>query len=183
MSDRANFPSKTEIVKIGKLIQTFSVITLLLNTKIFVQAESKKLIYEGMRQGSSWSVYLLNKKFVKKVKLGGETRRLYLVDKEINSNDGNVSQNTNLIQCSTSQPFVAFKNDYEQQMAIVHFINPGEEPYGYNSGSHWLYWAVCHDLWKPWEYKLDLKASQFGYSGQLESQQIEVPYGLLQYLK
>ena len=169
-------------MKISKLTQIFIALTLVLNTSIIAQAESKKLIYEGMRQGISWTVYLLNKKFVKEVKLGGETRRLYLVDlgdEKTNSSNGTKM----LVQCSTSQPFVAFKDSYEQQMAVIHFINPGEEPGGYNSGSHWTYWAVCHDLWKPWEYKLDLKASQFGYSGQLENQQIEVPYGLLQYLK
>ena len=161
----------------------FIAIIWLLNIDILAQAESKKLIYEGARQGTEWAVYLLNKKLVKKVELGGETRRLYLVNLEINNSYDGVTKQTNLIQCSTSQPFVAFKSDYEQQMAIIHFINPGEEFYGYNSGSHWTYWAVCHDLWQPWEYKLDLKASQFGYSGQLESNQIEIPYGLLQYLK
>lgn len=170
-------------MKFDKLIKIFIAIIWLLNTNIIAQAESKKLIYQGMQQGISWSVYLLNKKFVKEVKLGGETRRLYLVDEETKVSDGEVGQQTILIQCSTSQPFVAFEDSYDQQMAIFHFINPGEEPGGYNSGSHWTYWTVCHDLWKPWEYKLDYKASQLGYSGQLESQQIEVPYGLLQYLK
>jgi hypothetical protein len=169
-------------MKIGKLTLIFVTLTLLLNTNIIAQAESKKLIYEGMQQGISWSVYLLNKKFVKEVKLGGETRRLYLVDEEIKSDDG-VRQQTNLVQCSTSEPFIAFKDEYEPQMAIIDYLNPGGEMFGYNTGDHWKYWAVCHDLWKPWEYKLDLKASQFGYSGKLESQQIEVPYGLLQYLK
>lgn len=170
-------------MKVGKLIQIFIVLLWLFNTNINAKANSKKLIYEGMRQGFSWSVNLLNKKFVKEVKLGGETRRLYLVDIEVSSSHDGVSQGTNLIQCSTSQPFVAFKDDYERQMAVIHFINPGEEPSGYHTGSHWTYWVVCHDLWQPWEYKLDLKASQFGYSGDLESEQIELPYGLLQYLK
>jgi hypothetical protein len=68
-------------------------------------------------------------------------------------------------------------------MAIIHFINPGEEPGGYNSGSHWTYWTVCHDLWQPWEYNLNYKATQLGYSTELKSEQMEIPYGLLQYLK
>ena len=77
-------------MKISKLTQIFVALTLVLNTNIHAQAESKKLIYEGARQGSSWAVYLLNKKLVKKVELGGETRRLYLVDLEIdNSYSGN----------------------------------------------------------------------------------------------
>ena len=165
-------------MKISKLTQIFIALTLVLNANIIAQAESKKLIYEGMRQGISWTVYLLNKKFVKEVKLGGETRRLFLVDEEINSSNGGVSRNTNLIQCSTSEPFVAFKDDYEQQMAVIDFINPGDELSGHRTGSDWTYWAVCHDLWKPWEYDLNYKAKQLGYSTQLENQQIEVPYGL-----
>ena len=122
-------------MRISKLIKTFIALTLLLNIRIDAQADSKKLIYKGMRQGISWSVYLLNKKFVKEVKLGGETRRLYLVD--LGDEKTNSSNDTKmLVQCSTSQPFVAFKDDYEQQMAVIHFINPGEEPSGYHTGSH-----------------------------------------------
>ena len=140
-------------------------------------------MYQGMRQGISWTVYLLNKKFVKEVKLSGETRQLYLVDEETKVSNGEVSQQTILIQCSTSQPFVAFKDSYEQQMAIIDFINPGEEPGGFNSGSYSTYWIVCHDLWQPWEYDLNYEATQLSYSTELKSEQIEIPYGLLQYLK
>ena len=126
-------------MKIGKLTLMFVALTLVLNTNIIAQAESKKLMYQGMRQGISWTVYLLNKKFVKEVKLSGETRRLYLVDEETKVSNGEVSQQTILIQCSTSQPFVTFKDSYEQQMAIIDFINPGEEPGGFNSGSYSTY--------------------------------------------
>ncbi|PPS41947.1 hypothetical protein [Chroococcidiopsis sp. TS-821] len=148
-----------------------------------VQAEGKKLIYESSRQGTDWKVYLLNKRFVKKLELGGESRRLYLIDLEVDSNYDGVTRQTNLVQCSTSKPFVAFKSDFEQQMAVIHVINLGGSPYGYNSGSHWIYWTVCHNLWQPWQYDLESRATRLGYTTELESEQIEIPYGLLQHLK
>lgn len=55
--------------------------------------------------------------------------------------------------------------------------------YGYNTGSNWIYWAVCHDFYLPWEQDLSAKAIQLGYSTELGSQQIEMPYVLFQNLK
>jgi len=148
-----------------------------------VFAETKRLIYEDTRQGISWKVYLLNKKFVKEVELGGETRRLYLIDVEIDNSESGVSQQTNLIQCSKSQPFVAFKDEYISGMAIINFINPGGETYGYNAGTHWEYWAICHDIWQPWKRDLVFQARQLGYSTELNSEQIRIPYELMQLLR
>jgi hypothetical protein len=159
-------------MKISKLIKPFIVLIWLLNINILVRSQSKQLIYEGASQGTEWSVYLLDK-----------NRRLYLVNLEIDNSYSGNSQQTNLIQCSTAQPFVAFKDDRDRHMAIIHYINPGEEPYGYNSGSHWNYWAVCHNLFDAWKYNLNLKANQLGYSTKLNSEQIEIPSELLQYLK
>jgi hypothetical protein len=170
-------------MKVNKLSKILIILISLLTTNIHASAESKKLIYEDSRQGSSWSVYLLDKKLIKEIELGGETRRLYLVNEEINSSYDGIRQQTNLVQCSTSQPFIAFKDEYEQQMAIIHYINPGGEMFGYNTGDHWTYWAVCHDLFSPREYDLKLRANELGYSTKLESQQLEIPYELLQYLK
>jgi hypothetical protein len=170
-------------MKVSKLIKLFIALIWLFNINIIAQAESKKLIYEGSRQGSSWSVYLLNKKLIKEIELGGEIRRLYLVNEEVNRSYDGVHQQTNLVQCSTSQPFIAFKNEYEPQMAIIHYINPGGEMFGYDTGDHWTYWAVCHDLFSSWEYDLKLRATQLGYSTKLESQQLEIPNELLQYLE
>ncbi len=58
-------------------------------------------------------------------------------------------------------------------MAIIHFINPGGDMYGYNTGDHWTYWSVCHDLWQPWKYNLKSQAIELGYSTKLESKQID----------
>jgi len=170
-------------MNVAKLAGIVMALAWSLNCNTQIQAETKKLIYEDARQGTSCQVYLLNKKFVNKVTNGGETRNLYLVDVEIDNSYSGVSRQTNLIQCSTSEPFVAFKDDYKPGMAILHFINPGGDISGYNKGSHWEYWVVCHDLWEPWKYNLKSKARQLGYSTQLLSEQIEVPYGLMQYLR
>lgn len=170
-------------MKINQLIITFLVLIGLLNIGSDAQEESKKLIYGGARQGTEWTVYLLNKKLAQEVNLAGETRRLYLVDLEIDNSDDGISRKTNLIQCSTIEPFIAFKDDYEQQMAVINFLNLGGEIYGYNSESHWLYWAICHDIFSAWEYDLKSQALQLGYSPKLKSQQIRIPYGLMQNLK
>ncbi len=65
-------------MRLGGLAGIVITLAWVLNLNAHVQAETKKLIYESGRQGVSWAVYLLNKKFVKEVELGGETRRLYL---------------------------------------------------------------------------------------------------------
>ncbi len=98
-------------MKLGRLASIVITLAWVLNLNAHVQAETKRLIYQSGRQGVSWAVYLLNKKFVKEVELGGETRRLYLVELETDNSDSGVSRQTHLIQCSTSQPFVAFKDD------------------------------------------------------------------------
>ena len=170
-------------MKINQLIPTSIFFTWLLSASIDAPAQSKKLIYEGLRQGTSWSVYLLNKEPVKQIERGGETKQLYVVNLETDSSYDGISQQTNIVQCSTSQPFIAFKDDYDTAMAIVHYINPGGEMYGYNTASNWIYWAVCHDLYSPWDYDLTSKATQLGYSTELGSQQVEMPYVLLQYLE
>ncbi|MEB3218368.1 MAG: hypothetical protein VKN72_19335, partial [Nostocales cyanobacterium 94392] len=146
-------------------------------------AQNKRLMYEGFRQGTSWKVYLLNKKLAQEIKLGGETRRLYLVDLEINNSYSGIKRRTDLVQCSASAPFVAFKDDSIPQTAILHYINPGGEWAGYNQDSHLQYWVICHDLWKPLDSDLKRLAKQFGYSTQLESMQVEIPYGLMDKLK
>ena len=147
------------------------------------QAESKRLISQGSHMGTSWKVYLLNKKFVKEVKLGGETRKLYLAEMEINNSYSGTSKRTSLFQCSTSAPFVAFKDDAMRGLAIIHYINPGGEWFGYNVGDHQQYWAVCHDLWELPTEQWTVQAKKLGYSTDLKSEQIEIPYELMQSLK
>ncbi|NJO65938.1 MAG: hypothetical protein HC836_50060 [Richelia sp. RM2_1_2] len=168
-------------MKLKKLLSLATIFVLLGNTSAY--AQNKRLMYEGFRQGTSWKVYLLNKKLAQEIKLGGETRRLYLVDLEIDNSDNGIKKRTDLVQCSTEAPFVAFKDDYSVQTAILHYINPGGEWSGYNQDSHLQYWVICHDLWKPFDYDLKRLAKQFGYSMQLESTQVEIPYGSMDKLK
>ena len=142
-------------MKLKKLLSLVIIFVFSGNTSAYPQ--SKRLMYEGFQQGSSWKVYLLNKKLAQEIQLSGETRRLYLVDLEIDSNDSGIKKRrTDLVQCSASQPFVAFKNDDLKQTAILHYINPGGEWSGYNKDSHLEYWIICQELWKPFDY--DLKA-------------------------
>lgn len=168
-------------MKLKKFLGLVTILVFLGNTSAYPQ--SKRLMYEGFRQGTSWKVYLLNQKLAQEIKLGGETRRLYLVDLEINDSFSGIKRRTDLVQCSTSAPFVAFKNDNLPQTAILHYINPGADPSGYNQDSHWQYWIICHKLWKPFDYDLKVKAKQFGYSTQLKSKQVEIPYKLMDQLK
>ena len=170
-------------MKFAKLAVILILLASSWNYNTQIRAETKKLIYEDARQGISWKVYLLKKKLVTKVTYGGETRKGYLVDLEINNSYSGVYRQTNLIQCSTASPFVAFKDRDTPKMAILHFINPGGEISGYDKGSHWEYWVVCHELWEPWKYNLSSKARQLGYSTQLSSEQIEIPYQVMQYLR
>lgn len=150
------------------------------------QAQSKQLIYQRSRIGDTWRVYLLNKKLVKEVKLGGETRRLYLADMKVDFSSTGVTKRTSLFQCSTSAPFVAFKDSSVSGLAILHYINPGGNWFGYNVGSHWEYWAVCHDVWdaqRTNDSDLAAKARQLGYSTELKTEQIEIPHELMRSLK
>lgn len=164
-----------------KLASLVGILVLVLS--LSAHAQSKRLMFEGTRQGVTWRVYLLNKKLTKTMKVSGETRRLYLVNLEVVNSSSGISRRTDLVQCSTSRPFVAFKADFIPDSAIIHYINPGGETFGYNADSHWQYWVVCHDLWQPWEQDLAAKAKQLGYSMKLESEQVEIPYGVMQYLK
>ncbi|KAF3884234.1 MULTISPECIES: hypothetical protein [Nostocales] len=164
-----------------KLASLTGVLLLVLN--LSAHAQSKRLVSEGARQGVTWKVYLLNKQLTKTVKLNGETRRLYLANVEVSNSYSGVSRRTDLIQCSTSRPFVAFKDNAIPDSAIVHYINPGGETFGYNADSHWEYWVVCHELWQPQEQDLTSRAKQLGYSMKLKSEQVEVPEDIMPYLK
>lgn len=170
-------------MKITQIGTIFLILIFLASATISARSQSKKLMYRGARQGTEWTVYLLNKKLVQTVELGGETRKIYSIDLEIDNSYSGISQQTNLVQCSTSQPFIAFKDSDREKVAILHFLNPGGEQFGYNSDSHSIYWIICHELWQPWEYDLKSQAVELGYSTRLESQQIEIPYGMLQDLK
>ncbi|MEB3217032.1 MAG: hypothetical protein VKN72_12510 [Nostocales cyanobacterium 94392] len=72
-------------MKLKNLLNLAIIFVFLGNTSAY--AQSKRLMYEGFRQGTSWKVYLLNKKLAQEIKLGGETRRLYLVDLEREQRD------------------------------------------------------------------------------------------------
>ncbi|MBV6627797.1 MAG: hypothetical protein KI793_33555 [Rivularia sp. (in: Bacteria)] len=167
-----------------KIKYTFTlafIFILLINTTAYSQ--NKRLMYEGMRQGVSWKVYLLNKKLAKQINIAGKTRKLYLADLEIHNSDSGIKRKTHLVQCSTEQPFVAFKDNNSTGTVILHHINPGGEWFGYNRESHQEYWIICHNLWKPFDYDLQAKAKQYGYSPQLRGYQSIIPYGVMNNIK
>jgi hypothetical protein len=53
----------------------------------------------------------------------------------------------------------------------------------YESGRQGVSWAVCHDVWQDSQRDLASQARQFGYSTELSSEQVEVPYALMQSLR
>jgi hypothetical protein len=168
-------------MKINKIMKTYIVLFWLMMS-LTANAESKQMVYEYSRQGSTMIAYLLKKYTIKEYKSGDE-RRIYLIELKINYEKNESSRETSIIQCSNNQPFYAFAPDGKSGMVIIDFLNPGGEMYGYNTTDHWTYWVVCHDLWQPWEYDLKSKAINLGYSTKLTSTQMKIPYEIFQYLK
>lgn len=80
------------------------------------------------------------------------------------------------VLCSTERPLVIYaEND---QYRLDH-INPGAVPPNYAVPSHSLYWAVCHDVDTVFELPAETmteKASELGYSSELEARQTTTPF-------
>ncbi len=146
-------------------------------------AQAKQLVDAGCRQGSCWETFVLNKKRVAQDRLAGVTSQLYKVELETKSKSG-TNRSINWVYCSTRQPFLAFSDSADKNLLYVHYLNPGGEVFGYNTGSNKIYWAVCHDDWtvqvlSP-EQGLAQKAQRLGYSLDLQSDQREIPKQILQ---
>jgi hypothetical protein len=157
-----------------------------------LQAAPKRLIASDLNQGQRTQSFWLNQTLVQTFRLGGETRRIYSVDVEVVATAADsdriksTRRQTNLVQCSTAAPFIAFKSPFEKDVAILDYLNPGGDVFGYNQGSHWLYWAVCQNLWVAQsltDYDLAAKAKSLGYSPDLKVEQVEIPYMLMRSLK
>lgn len=158
--------------------------TLLASWTFPVLAQSARMYTSGCRQGTCWENFVLGKTQVSQHRSGGVTHTLYEVDVQLNNTYSGTEQATMWVQCSIDEPFVGFRSpDLDADVVYLHYINPGGDVFGYNAGSHDLYWAVCHDQWNPEGYPeagLAELARSLGYSTQLESEQKEVPATLFQ---
>ena len=148
-------------------------------------AQTKQVLDQGCRQGNCWESSLINQKLVHQNQLGGVTSKLYKLDVE-NKRTGRetkIERTSRWVYCSTSQPFVAFTPS-DSDLIYIHYLNPGGDVFGYNSGSHRMYWAICHNIWNAKVFKpqegLAQKARELGYSTSLQSDQREIPKQLFQ---
>jgi len=142
-------------------------------------AQTGQLVSGGCRQGYCWETYLQSQQAVHHNRLGGVESTLYEVMLESHNSEG-TEQRTQWVYCSTSEPFIAFDSFGDDDLMILHYLNPGGQTVGgYNADSHRLYWAVCHDIWDAdiWNPGTGLasQASQLGYSLTLEEGQREIP--------
>lgn len=158
--------------------------TLLTLSALPASAQSARMYTSGCRQGTCWESFVLGQTQLSQNQLGGVTNTLYAVDVQTSNTYSGTENKTMWVQCSINQPFVGFKSGSEADVIYLHYINPGGDVFGYNSGSHDLYWAVCHDQWNvtAWKPQSELAslARSLGYSTQLESEQKEVPASLFQ---
>lgn len=161
-----------KLVKPRIIATTLMVLSFGLNTSV----AAKTPISEGTRQGVTWKTYLLNTNYVKPIVRGEETRRIYLANTETHNSSSGISRRTDLLQCSTSEPFVSFNiTESGRGITIVHYINPGGDS-GAFPASHNLYWAVCHQVYEPWKRDLVTQAKQLGYSLNLTERQTKIPH-------
>lgn len=147
--------------------------------KLSVRPKTKQLIFTGMNQGISWQVFLLNTKPAGQIKVQDEVRKLYLVDLETIVNKTTTTKFIDLVQCSTTSPFVATRDStFNSKNTYVAFLNPGGDISGANYSTHMLYWTVCHGLKNAQGYQLEeLKslAKRLGYTTELENPSVEIP--------
>ncbi|MCS6812374.1 MAG: hypothetical protein NZ772_02200 [Cyanobacteria bacterium] len=139
-------------------------------------ALARTLYTSGMRQGISWQSYLLSRRQVSQNSLGGVKSQVYVVEVETQVASQPVQRSRHWVHCSTRQPFVAFPGTAGMKdWVIIHYLNPGGEYSGYNTDSHRLYWAVCHNMFRAHLDTLGRRARDLGYPGNLPSDQREVP--------
>jgi hypothetical protein len=152
-------------------------VSLFLVTSFAALAQSKNI--GDCQQGNCWETYILGKRVIRQYQLSGDKRTIYSVDLKTIS-DGKTERNQKWVQCSTSEPFVAFIPSPDaytpKNLVFIHYINPGGKfiP-NYERGSHKTYWAVCHNIWRDHPYEMGKVAKSLGYSLQLPSNQREVP--------
>ncbi|MBD1856752.1 MULTISPECIES: hypothetical protein [Leptolyngbya] len=149
-------------------------------------AQTKQVLDAGCRQGTCWESSLISKKLVHQNQLGGEPSKLYKLEVE-NKRTGRSTQierTSRWVYCSTSEPFVAFSPSPKEDLIYFHYLNPGGDVFGANSGSNRTYWAICHDAWNANVFRpeegLARKVRQLGYSLTLQSVQREIPKQLFQ---
>lgn len=153
---------------------------LLLANPFSALAQSKNI--GDCQKGHCWEIYILGKRLIRQYQLGRDKRTIYLVNLKTIS-DGKATRDQNWVQCSTSEPFVAFLpspglpgQSSPKEVVVIHYINPGGKFIAnYERGSHKIYWAVCHNIFRDHPYDMGQIARRLGYSSQLPSNQREVP--------
>ena len=149
-------------------------------------AQTSQVADSGCRQGTCWETTLLGKQLVHQNQLGGEPNTLYKVEVETKRTGKTMQteRSSQWIYCSTSEPFRAFTSSFKEDLIFIHYLNPGGDVFGYNAGSHRIYWAICHNVWNAKVFKpqegLAQKARELGYSDSLQSSQKEIPKQLFQ---
>lgn len=167
-------------------ILKFITLSSILTVSLPAIAQPKQVLDSGCRQGTCWESSLLSRTLVHQNQLGGAANQLYKIEVEtqFTGNDSKTEQTSRWVYCSTSQPFVAFTSSPNDELIYLHYLDPGGDVFGYNSGSNRIYWAVCHDIWNAKVFSpqegLARKAQQLGYSRSLQSDQREIPKQLFQ---
>jgi hypothetical protein len=133
-------PLKLESLKLA------SILGVLIAVLIPFSAQAKQRVDAGCRQGICWETFVLNKKLVRQDRLAGVASQLYKIELETKLKSG-TNRSTNWVYCSTRQPFLAFSDSTDKDLLNLHYLNPGGDVFGYNTGSNKIYWAVCHDDW------------------------------------
>jgi hypothetical protein len=169
-----------KLVKVSLASLAPSVIILFLVNSFLASAQTKKIV--DCQQGNCIETYISSKRVIRQYQLSGDKRTIYLVDLKTSSG-GKTVQSQDWVQCSTSQPFVAFipspglpQESTPRDLVFIHYINPGEKfMANYQRNSHRIYWAVCHNVWRDNVYEMGGVAKSLGYSLKLQSDQREVP--------
>jgi hypothetical protein len=139
-----------------------------------VNAKNKTII--DCMQGFCTEIKIIRKQIIK----SRPKENIYLVD--MNFNGSGVNQVKHWVQCSTSEPFIAFiPREYnERNEALIKLLNPGSESFSMAQRIyHRIYWAVCHNIWKENIYEMAETAKSFGYPLTLPDYQVEVPKSVL----
>lgn len=144
-------------------------------------AQSGRVIDQGCRQGSCWETVYQGQRLIHQDRLAGEDNQLFAVELETTLGD-EIRQTTDWVYCSTSQPFVAFLPNWDDEdVLILHYLNPGgDDAAGYNVSSYRIYWGVCHNLFDTGWGVDQATAQSYGYSTVLESYQTELPLVLFE---
>jgi hypothetical protein len=142
-------------------------------------AQSQSRNVGDCQQGTCWDTYILEKRIIRQYQLGRDKRTIYLVDLKTTL-DRKTRQEKIWVQCSIGEPFVAsipsFDASSPGDLVHINYINPGEKFMSNGErGFHKIYWAVCHNIYRPHPYEMGGIAAPLGYSLRLRPDTRVVP--------